>query len=159
MKDEKYSKISNSLGERSTICGKIGNFIKFFDVFGAKPLLSPTPHNSTIFSWFVCLFIIIMSVLTFALTIYNMNITRTYTDAYYIEPEDLQLNLTIMENYRLAFCFSYIPFYYGEIIGPDRVVDFMYYQERRNGDKIETQYSDPFWINNDQRNYFELPED
>ena len=159
MKDEKYSKTNNSLRERSTICGKIGDFIKFFDVFGAKPLLSPTPHNATIFSWFVCFFIIIMSVLTFALTIYNMNITRTYTDAYYIEPEDLQLNLTIMENYRFTFCFSYSVFRENEIVGPDRVVDFLFYQERRNGDQVETQYFDPFWIDDDQRNYFELPQD
>ena len=153
-RDENYSKVRNSLGKGSSACDKLGSFFKFFDVFGAKPLLSPTPHNATIFSWIVCLFIIILSVLTFALTIHNMNITRTYTDSYFVEPEDLQLNLTIMENYRFAFCFSYSAFSYGEIVGPDRVADLMFYQERRRGDDVETQYYDPFWIKNDKRNYF-----
>ena len=89
MKDEEFSKMNNSLDERSNICSKICSFFRFFDVFGAKPLLSPSPHNSTIFSWVVCIFVIIISILTFALTIHNMNITRTYTDAYFVEPENL----------------------------------------------------------------------
>lgn len=56
---------------------KFASFIRFFDIFGAKPMLSGHPHDHSYISTIITLTIVILAILTFALTIYNMDKART----------------------------------------------------------------------------------
>ena len=102
---ENYSKFNKTYLSKTEKCTTtFKNIIKFFDVFGAEPTLSTHPHNSSIFSFTVVILIIILSILTFSLTIHNMSETRIYMDQVYLKPEDFSIDLEINENFKVALC-------------------------------------------------------
>ncbi len=69
---------------------KIGKYIskaiKLFDLFGAKPNFIAPPHSSSIVSCLLTLLILVCAILTFALTLKNMGVIRTYWDEIFVPP-------------------------------------------------------------------------
>lgn len=96
MEGEKYSKLegpvfvqraANKCLDKIKKCGPyVAKMLKFFDAFGAKPNLTGNPESYTGFGCILSLIITCAAILTFALTLGNMGITRTYWDQIYRSP-------------------------------------------------------------------------
>lgn len=85
----------NKCLERIKKCSPyIAKFLKFFDAFGAKPNLVGNPETYTGFGCILSLLITSAAILTFALTLGNMGITRTYWDQIYRTPENYNVSST-----------------------------------------------------------------
>ncbi len=68
-------------------CGlRVANFIRYFDIFGARPNFCGGPYNYTPCGCLITLLIIVLAILTFALTMHNMSKTRLELDKTYIFP-------------------------------------------------------------------------
>ena len=117
-------------------------------------MLSGSPHHASIFSWIMTCLIIILAILAFALTLHNMNITKTYLDETFIESEDLKVDLVTNENLKMAFCINRFAFEYNYIVGPDRIADVKFFQAVRNGTNTQFTYHSAKWMKDENTNYF-----
>lgn len=88
MEDEIYEKIrTNHKSMKERVLSFLAESVKFFDVFGAKPMLNAEPENSSFWGFFLTLVIITLSVLTFALTIKNMDSVKVIVSRKFELPE------------------------------------------------------------------------
>lgn len=78
------------------------------------------------------LFVLVLSILTFALTLGNINKIRTYWDYIYESPWTQNVTIETGTNFRMALCFPEQAFNDLLLLGSDRVVDIKFYQYFRN---------------------------
>ena len=83
--NEKYSRINVNKFEPER--GIIGTILKFIsdtivlcDLFKVKPNLSGSKYSSSLFGCLLTLLIIILAILTFALTLHNMSVSKVYME-------------------------------------------------------------------------------
>lgn len=106
MADEIYEKVrpSKFASVKERIRHGFTEGLKFFDIFGAKPMLNAEPENSSCWGFLLTLVIITLAILTFALTIKNIDSVRVISNYIYEKPEDHSYEMTTGRNFRFSFC-------------------------------------------------------
>ena len=105
---EKISKKKIRKFKTPGACQKIMNIISKiilqFDVFAAKPNLVSN-GTSSFFGCILTVVIIILAILTFALTLGNMSRTKTYMDKIYESADDVHISMVTGDDFKMAICF------------------------------------------------------
>ena len=160
--DEKYSRLKipqfpqkPKFEKLSKVAKFFERVIKFFDVFGARPQLIAPPHSSSIFSCLLTLIILACAILTFALTLKNMGVVRTYWDEIFVPPEHQSLNMTTGSELRTVMCFPEPAFTNNFVISNDRVINVQFYQYKRNKTQEEYTYYDTIPMQYENNPYFD----
>ena len=96
-------------------------------------MFSATPKNYSAVGCLITLLIITLSVLTFALTLQNMSVTKIYMDEIFVAPEDMHVDMISGDDFKMAICFNQLAFDNNLVISQDRVADISFYQYERNG--------------------------
>ncbi len=150
-----YDKYNNNIIKReeskiSNILSCIAKLIRNFDVFGAKPNLNASPHGSSVIGCLLSSSILILSILTFALTIANMEKSQFIVDYDYTEPDQTHYTILTGGDLRLAFCSSNID----KLVGYSRSAQVNFYKyDKVNGKTIIPAVK----MNAAEQGYFDIP--
>ncbi len=86
----------------------ICSFIENFDFFGARPNLIADRYSSSCVGCFCVLIIVVLTILTCAVTISNINVPQIMILNDNLEGKEISYTLTTGKNLKMAACFSWI---------------------------------------------------
>ena len=86
---------------------KLCKLIRYFDVFGVKPNLNPSPVSGSFCGFFAVLLIITLSILTVAWTLSNYTTPRYQILQEFENENDFSQDYITDINFNLAACFTF----------------------------------------------------
>lgn len=111
-------------------------------------MLLSQPHNATFCSLFLTLVIITLSILTFALTISNMNKIQHIIDVDFLDDKDVSYSMVTGQSLKMAVCFDNPK---SVVLGSSQVANLKFYSYTQSGGK---KYLNPMRLGSADYTYF-----